>query len=231
MIHDLMRRELPDLEHDVVTANLSRTINWLEQGKEALAVGLIPTPEREKAMLFSLPCVLVPPVCLVVRADESDISAGGQGVMLRDFIARYRLGIAVERSYGPEVDAVLRTSPVSPNIITNPGSTLFDSLLGMLLLDRVDGVLAYPFEAVYVARMKGSDERIRLIPLRGALIPITGRIAAPRTPWGEAMIERVNAVLLRHRPTPEYRGAFERWLTPEAIPGYRAMYDDFLKVQ
>lgn len=229
MIHELMRRELSELDHTVITANLSRTLNWMEQGRQVLAVGLIPTPEREKIMRFSLPCVLVPPVCLVVRADEKQTLASGQRILLRDFVATHRLGVAVNRSYGPEVDAVLRKDPVSANIITNPGSTLFDSLLEMLLLDRVDGVLAYPFEAVYVARMKGKENGIRLVPLHESLIPITGRIAAPRTPWGEAMIERVDDVLLRHRTTPEYRQAFERWLTPEAIPGYRAMYDVFLK--
>jgi hypothetical protein len=42
------------------------------------------------------------------------------------------------------------------------------------------------------------------------------------------MIGRVNAVLERHRDTPQYRRAFERWLPADAVEGYRAMYDEFL---
>ena len=227
MIHDLMRREMPDLEHGILTANLSRTMNWMQNGEKVLAVGIIPNPERDAIVQYSMPCVLVPPACLVVRAGES---GGGQGgrVALRDFVAGKILGVAVDRSYGPEVDAVLRSAPDSSRIVAHTGSNLLGSLLDMLVLGRVDGVLAFPFEAVYVARMKGREDAIALLPLKESLVPVIGRVAAPRTAWGTDMIGRVNAVLERHRGTPEYRQAFERWLPADAVEGYRAMYGEFL---
>ncbi len=228
MIHELMRREMPDLEHSVLTANLSRTMNWMEKGEKVLAVGIIPNPERDAIMRYSVPCVLVPPACLVVRAgDRTGLDANTRAT-LREFLATRRLGVAADRSYGPEVDAVLRNASDPSRIVASSGAKLFDSLMEMLLLGRVDGVLAYPFEAVYVARMKGKGGGIALVPLREAMVPVVGRIAAPRTAWGERMIARVDEVLLRHRKAPEYRAAFERWLTPEAVEGYRAMYEDFL---
>jgi uncharacterized protein (TIGR02285 family) len=227
MIHDLMRREMPDLEHGVLTANLSRTMNWMRNGEKVLAVGIIPNPERDAIMQYSMPCVLVPPACLVVRAGDA---GGGQTgrIALRDFVAGKILGVAVDRSYGPEVDAVLRSAHEPSRIVAHTGTNLLGSLLDMLLLGRVDGVLAFPFEAVYVARVKGREDAITLVPLTEALVPVTGRVAAPRTPWGTDMIGRVNAVLERHRGTPEYRQAFERWLPAEAVEGYRAMYGEFL---
>ena len=228
MIHELMGRELPEFRHAVVTANLSRTLNWMESGRNVLAVGLIPNPQRDRVMQYSVPCVLVPPVSLVVRAGELESLGSGGHVSLRDFIARKRLGVAADRSYGPELDSVLLSSPDLSRVVVSQGSNLFESLLEMLLLGRVDGVLAYPFEAVYGARMKNKEDLISIAPLRESMVPLRGRIAAPRTAWGTAMIERVNGVLLEHRGTPEYRQAFERWLTPGIIEDYRVMYDDFL---
>lgn len=228
MIHALMSRELPDFRHSVITANLSRTLNWMESGRNVLAVGLIPNPQRDRVMQYSVPCVLVPPVCLVVRAGEQESLGLGGHVSLRDFIARKRLGVATARSYGPELDSVLLSSPDLSRVVVNKGSTLFESLLEMLLLGRVDGVLAYPFEAVYGARMKGKEDMISIAPLRESMVLVQGRIAAPRTAWGTAMIGRVNEVLLRHRESLEYRQAFERWLPPGIIEDYRIMYDDFL---
>jgi uncharacterized protein (TIGR02285 family) len=228
MIHELMRREMPDLEHSVLTANLSRTLNWMEKGEKVLAMGIIPSPERDAIMRYSVPCVLVPPACLVVRAENRLVPAGQTSAVLREFVAARRLGVAAGRSYGPEVDAVLRNAADPSRIVASSDAKLFDSLMEMLLLGRVDGVLAYPFEAVYVARMKGKGDSIALVPLREAMVPVVGRIAAPRTAWGGRMIARVDEVLLRNRGNPEYRAAFERWLTPGAVEGYRAMYEDFL---
>jgi len=231
MIHDLMRRELPDFEHVVITANLRRTFNWMENGENVLAVGIISTPERRKSMLFSMPCTMTPPVSLVVRAGEEGALLRQGRVSLREFVSSHRLGVATDRSYGAELDAVLNPARGGGNIVVNSGPKLFDSLMGMLLLKRVDGVLAYPFEAVYVARMKGEEGKIALVPLDDAMVPVMGCIAAPRTAWGSEMIARVNEVLRRHRPEPEYRRAFERWLTPGSVEGYRALYEDFLRTE
>lgn len=228
MIHGLMRREMPDLEHRVLTANLRRTLTWMEKGENVLAVGIIPGPERDRVMRYSVPCVLVPPACLVVRAGDGAGWADGRRVSLQEFAATRTIGVAAGRSYGREVDAALQTVADPSRIVASSGSKLFDNLMEMLLLGRVDGVLAYPFEAVYVARMKGKADRIALVPLREAMVPVVGRIAAPRTDWGERMIERVDEVLLRRRGDPEYRAAFERWLPPGAVEDYRAMYEDFL---
>lgn len=228
MIHDLMSRELPDFRHSVITANLSRTLNWMESGRNVLAVGLIPNPQRDRVMQYSVPCVLVPPVCLVVRAGEQEGLGLGGHVSLRDFIARKRLGVAAGRSYGPELDSVLLSSPDLSRVVVNKGSNLFESLLEMLLLGRVDGVLAYPFEAMYGARMKGKEDMISVAPLRESMVPVQGRIAAPRTAWGTAVIGRVNEILLGYRGSNGYRQAVERWLAPGIIEDYRIMYDDFL---
>lgn len=228
MIHELMGRELVEFKHSIVTANLSRTLNWMENGRNVLAVGIIPNSQRDRVMQYSVPCVLVPPVCLVVRAGEQESLGLGGHVSLRDFIARKRLGVAADRSYGPELDSVLLSSPDLSRVVVNQGSNLFESLLEMLLLGRVDGILAYPFEAVYSARMKNLEDRIAIAPLRESMVPLQGRIAAPRTVWGTAMIYRVNEILLRHRGSPQYRQALERWLAPSVVEDFRGMYDDFL---
>jgi len=51
-------------------------------------------------------------------------------------------------------------------------------------------------------------------------------VACSKTEWGKRTIETINAVLDEQRPTDRYRAAYERWLDPSSIEGYRQMYRD-----
>ncbi|HIJ41485.1 MAG TPA: hypothetical protein HPP90_10495 [Deltaproteobacteria bacterium] len=43
-------------------------------------------------------------------------------------------------------------------------------------------------------------------------LPIRGAVRCPDTPWGRQLIQEINEVLLKIRPTPEYRGIMEDWI-------------------
>ena len=228
MIHDLMQRELPDYGHKLVTANLARTLDEIKNGKQVLSVGLIPNPERVRIALFSLPCVLSPPIALIVRQEDS--AKWPTAITLQDFIEGSRLGISRSRSYGPAVDAVLNDFKEHGNLFIDSSDRLFENLMKMLLLQRIDGVLGYPFEAMFNARMTGAADRIAVIPIAEGGQYLIGRIAAPRTDWGAEMIVRVNEILLRKRPDPSYREAFTRWLPTAAHADFNKVYESqFLK--
>lgn len=221
MIHDLMRRELPDYAHKMVTANLARTLGELKIGKQVLSVGLISNPERDRAALFSLPCVVTPPIALIVRQED----LGKWPATLVEFIAKGRLGVSRSRSYGPALDAILKDFRGHDNVFVDSSDRLFENLMKMLLLKRIDGILGYPFEAMFNARMTGTAERIAILPIAESGQYVMGRVAAPRTDWGAAMIVRVNKILLRNRPEPFYRQAFLRWLPPTSHAEFNRIYD------
>jgi uncharacterized protein (TIGR02285 family) len=56
-------------------------------------------------------------------------------------------------------------------------------------------------------------------------------VACSKTAWGKKTIEDINTVLRRERPTENYRAAYERWLDPSSIAGFRKLYKEgFLTV-
>lgn len=222
MIHALMRQELPDYRHRTVVANVARLLDEIKNGKHTLVVGLIPNPERDRVALFSLPCSLSPPIALIVRRE--DAGHWPAAVSLQEFLANSRLGIAKSRVYGPAVDAVLHDFRDHDNLFVDTSDRLFENLLKMLALKRIDGILGYPFEAMYNARMNGTAGQIAVLPIAESRQYLIGRIAAPRTDWGAAMIFRINKILLRQRPEPSYREAFARWLPPEAQAEFDRVY-------
>jgi len=223
MIHALMWQELPDYHHKLVTANMARTLDEIKNGKQVLSVGLFPTPERARIALFSLPCVLSPPIALIVRQEDS--AKWPASISLKDFIEGSRLGISRSRSYGPAVDEVLNGFREHDNLFVDSSDKLFENLMKMLLLRRIDGVLGYPFEAVFNARMTGAADRIAVIPLAEGGQYLIGRIAAPQTDWGAEMIVRVNEILRRNRPDPSYREAFTRWLPTSTHADFNRIYE------
>lgn len=230
MIHDLMQKELSDYTHLIVTANLARTLEELKNGQQVLSVGLIPNPERNLIAYFSLPCVIVPPIGLVVRKD--DIGKWPSPMSIDAFVQNNRLGISRSRSYSPSVDAALQQAKPKENIFIDSSDKLIGNLLKMLVMQRIDGVLGYPFEAMYNARTAQIEERIAVVPLLESTQYIIGRIAAPKTAWGEQMISRVNRILVENRPGPAYRQAFKRWLTPDSLADFNRVYDtEFLQQQ
>lgn len=230
MIHELMRRELPEFDHKTVTANVARTVEEIKNRKQVLTIGLIPTPERNEMVLFSLPCALAPPVALIVR--QEDLSKYPATVSLGSFIETDKLGISLSRSYGATVDAALRQIMPNDNVFIDSSDKLFENLAKMLLLKRIDGVLGFPFEAMFNAKTSQSADRIAIIPITETEQYVIGRIAAPKTEWGRKMISRVNEILLHHRPEPSYRQAFERWLPPANVPDFKRIYDaQFLEQQ
>lgn len=223
LLHALLRGSLTDQRHAYVTANMRRILNALENGESVLAVDLVPGADSEGRVVFSVPCVVLPPVCLVLRVGDKRTLGVSDSASLREFVATHSLGVAARRIYGGEVDEIVRHPRVPGRLVTSSGSRLLENQLEMLRLGRLDGVLAYPVEVNYLAGLHGNSDWYRLVSLREAKEAVAGCVAAPRTAWGAAMIRRINSVLLQHRADPELVESLERWLPPECRCAYRAM--------
>jgi len=77
---------------------------------------------------------------------------------------------------------------------------------------------------MYNARNAQFADRIAVVPLKESTQYIIGRIAAPKTAWGEQIISRINEILVKRRPDAAYRQAFERWLTPDFLADFNRVY-------
>ena len=91
-----------------------------------------------------------------------------------------------------------------------------------------------PEEAKYLAETMGIRDQIMTIGIEENQVNHDASItyvACSKTAWGKKTIENINTVLLDQRPTERYRAAYERWLDPSSIAGYRKLYAEvFLQI-
>ena len=101
----------------------------------------------------------------------------------------------------------------------------------MLLHNRVDCVLGYAIENGYIIRKMDLKNKILFKALKETKGYTMSNIACSKTNEGKRIIERLNKVLIRVRPTKEYRSSFEFWLDKNIIPNYRWAYKKYFLTQ
>lgn len=229
VIGAILEQHLPEYDHHRLVANVIRHFDMFKRGDKVCSIGLYRTPEREAFLHFSIPSMMTMPAVLVVRKDHLHLYAGAQ-VSLAELLRNreFRLGLSSDRSYGTGLDVVLKQQQQVNSWVLFAGQELGENYLKMLLLDRLDGVLALPDEAMYHAGSMGIRERIALVPLSENQQNPAGwmcTVACSKNQWGREVIDRINEVLVRVRPTDPYRQAYERWLDANALDRYRNVYD------
>ncbi|MRR49877.1 MAG: TIGR02285 family protein [Rhodocyclaceae bacterium] len=208
---DLLVNQLGDLDHDVVTMTFARREEEIRRGHQLCTPGLFRTPAREGLLEFSLPALIHLDNRLVFRAANKDRFEGSQPADLDALLKRSDLvgGIVSERSFAPNIDPSIKQAAKQPNLLVRPLKS--HQMFELLLRGEIDYTILFPHEAAYLARQQRERPDIRLRPIAGTPPYIFTHVACTKGPWGEAMIGRINQVLLRHQRQAQYRALSERW--------------------
>lgn len=227
----LIQEGLPDYHHEEVVTNITRHFYKFKQGEKVCSVGLFRTPEREEFMHFSMPSFLTLPAVIIIRKETLAQFAGQTTVRLAEVLNQqtFTLGLAKDRSFGVNVDEVLKKHRGTNTTVEVSGPELSLNLFKMLMKGRLDGILGLPEEAFYQAEQLGIRDQLMTLTIEENLNGYEAwlsSVGCSKNAWGKAIIEKINAVLLAQRPTDRYRAAYERWLDPNAIEQYRKVYKE-----
>lgn len=231
LITDIIVENLPEYEHSHMIANISRHYQQWKQGEKSCALAMFKTPEREEFAYFSIPSVFTLPTVLIIHKDNFDKFGGKKSVSLQQLLEgdQFTIGRSDNRSYGLLFDTTLNTYGNENNIFSFEGAELSLNLFKMLIAGRIDALPALPEEAMYLAEtLEFKDEIMTLNINENQNNPSASLtyVACSKTDWGKNTIDKVNNVLLKERPSIEYRAAYERWLDPSSIDNYRELYKD-----
>jgi len=231
VINGIIQEGLSDYEHETMTTNITRHFYKFKQGEKVCSVGLYRTPEREEFMYFSVPSFLTLPAVLIVRKDARSRFGNRASVKLAEILSDKHLtvGLSKDRSYGAKTDDILKRHLGSGNIFEITGQELSLNLFKMLMKGRLDGIVGLPEEALYQAEQLGIRDQLMTLTIeenQSGYEDWLSSVGCSKTPWGKAIIERIDEVLRAQRPTERYRAAYERWLDPNAIETYRRVYDE-----
>lgn len=236
LITDIVKEQLPQYEHKHMKATISRHYQQWKQGEKACSLAMFKTPERMEFAYFSIPSVFTLPPVLIIHKKKFEKFANRKTVSLTKILQsnKFVIGRSNNRSYGIEFDNVLNTYGNDKNIFSYEAQELSLNLFKMLLAGRIDALPGLPEEAMYLAETLGFRDDIMTIGIEENQVNHDASltyVACSRTEWGKKTIKTINKILLEQRPTEQYRAAYERWLDPSSIEGYRKLYADvFLKI-
>jgi uncharacterized protein (TIGR02285 family) len=210
----LIERLPAGYSHDIRTLPLARLLKQMEDPLATICTSnLLRTPARETQFLISHDIMRMPALGLVVRS--SDVTAfaplrDSQGLIeFRRVLEQTQLdGVFNEnRSYGPALDVLLRAAPIARLPKTS-------GMVSMLAANRVDWVLLYPFEAIWLARQEQTAPVLATLPI-AELPPFNdGGVTCNRTPMAARLIGDIDRILAAHPDEPWLKPMLE-WLDPE----------------
>ncbi len=230
VVTDILKENLPEYTHKEIAANLSRHIYSFKAEEKVCNVGLFKTPEREEFLYFSTPSFFTLPTVLVIKKKDYTTFGGSKEILLDNLLkeGKVTLGRAAGRSYGKHVDEVLDRYKGKDTLFVFEGDSLSRNFFKMLQKGRLDGLIALPEEALYLAELLNFRDEIMTLTIKENQLSYQSWISyvgCSKTEWGKEIIEKINQVLLAQRPTNRYRAAYERWLDESSLTGYRRLYE------
>ena len=221
----LLIGQMPEYDHSIVRVNRARGIQMLQDPNSFTCdPTLLWTPERAGYVRFSMPALGVLSGGLVLRKDSQALVApylDGQQVDLHGLLSKttLQLGVVAERSYGTQIDAILRQLPDSA-LSRHYGNDATANLLQMQQLGRLQLVLGYWHEVRYLVQQQGGSlADYRFYPVQGVPRYQFLHVGCSDTELGRAAIAHIDQLLpaLRQEVLP---AQYARWLDPALQEGY-----------
>lgn len=223
----LLIEQMPEYDHSIVRINRARGIQMLQDPKSFTCdPTLLWTPERAEYVRFSMPSLGVLSGGLVLRKDSETLVApylDGQEVDLHGLLSKtpLKLGVVAERSYGTQIDAILRQLPDTA-LSRHYGNDATANLLQMQQLGRLRMVLGYWPEVRYLVEQQGGTlADYRFHPVQGVNHYQFLHVGCSNSELGREAIAHIDQLLpaLRRDVLP---GLYARWLDP-------ALQEDYLE--
>ncbi|WP_367393345.1 TIGR02285 family protein [Pseudomonas sp. X4] len=223
----LLIRQMPEYDHSIVRVNRARGIQMLQDPNSFTCdPTLLWTPERAEYVRFSVPSLGVLSGGLVLRKDSEAMVVpylDGQEVDLHALLSKtpLKLGVVAERSYGTQIDAILRQLPDTA-FSRHYGNDATANLLQMQQLGRLRMVLGYWPEVRYLVEQQGGAlADYRFHPVQGVNRYQFLHVGCSNSELGREAIAHIDQLLpaLRRDVLP---GLYARWLDP-------ALQEDYLE--
>ncbi|MBF8648158.1 TIGR02285 family protein [Pseudomonas pudica] len=223
----LLIRQMPEYDHSIVRVNRARGIQMLQDPKSFTCdPTLLWTPDRAEYVRFSVPSLGVLSGGLVLRKDSEALVApylDGQEIDLHGLLSKtpLKLGVVAERSYGTQIDAILRQLPDTA-FSRHYGNDATANLLQMQQLGRLRMVLGYWPEVRYLVEQQGGAlADYQFHPVKGVNRYQFLHVGCSNSELGREAIAHIDQLLpaLRRDVLP---GLYARWLDP-------ALQEDYLE--
>jgi uncharacterized protein (TIGR02285 family) len=231
----LMQSLLPDDSHSNIKSNTKRALRALEQGGTCFN-GAFKNAKRDAVGQFGVINLVIPVHNLVMRKRIYEQHFAGQrNISLEQLLKddKLRFGYAADRSYGKTISNIIDKYKNNKKLVNYEGSNISGNLLGMLMKDRVDYIVEYPWVTSYEMETINQDQKydivhIQIEDLGDKQFLAAGFYCSKKDGFGERIMRQLVPALQKAMSTTRYRGFVERWLDEGSIPAYRQAYNALL---
>lgn len=214
-----LQQRLPaGYHHETRRLPLARLLKAMEDRQViTCASNLLRTPAREAQFLISRDVMRMPALGLVVRSADAEAFRplrNDRGMVeFRHLLHQPALEGAINenRAYGAALDGALR-DPTNTAPLIRLSKT--SNMVSMLAAKRVDWILLYPFEAVWLARQEQVVPALSTLGI--AEIPAFNRggVTCNRAPGADRLVAAIDGLIDAHPDEPWLAPMYD-WLDPE----------------
>jgi len=235
----LLMSALPQYKFDIESAQRPSVARLLNKLPNSCAPNRVKTPERVKDNIYSLPLNIALGLRLYLKQPlqsnnilSSTANDELQSISLASLFtgkSTYILGIEKGRSYGEFLDNQIMALE-KHNLVIRRGGEATDSLVKMLLKDRIDYMIEYP--VAINETLNNITSAVQLSSLRITSSPdyILGYIACHKGTLGQKIIEDINIELQKlYRSYPFYQ-AHARYLDNTDLINFNKTYQTIFNV-
>jgi uncharacterized protein (TIGR02285 family) len=231
----ILQKNMKEYDHKILVAgNYERLTFEVRKGPLTCALGLFKTEDRKKNMYFSkVPVFYFFNVQVVLRKNIFEKMNKPEAVSLYSMLEqnKNKLGISKGRTYSKKIRDILKKFEGSDNIYIGAQGNVAESLLHMLINQRIDYMFLYPEEATYLSRKLGYKKNIVTVPIKEASDLGYSWAACTKNDEGKKVISKISEILSEIRKKDSYRSLYEEWLSENLLPAYRLKYNEiFLKM-
>jgi len=228
-IEKVLRQNMPEYEHGSTDSNIKRLHALLEKGAPcACADYLIRTPAFEDKYYYSSSPTMITPThrIIALKRNREKFGAGGRLSLERLLEKReLRLGVAADRSFGTEIDDILKAHSGDKHIYKHYSLTSPEVMIQMLLAGRVDYIIEYPPIVQYFEKKLEITEELAIYAIEEkSQLWTTGWLACTKNEQGKQVIEKADTILPRFLLTERFYQAATHYIDLELFPEFRDMY-------
>lgn len=220
-IINLLKQSLPEHRFQQILIPSSRALFELQHSKKTTCMlSLYKTEQRKQLFYFSeqySTIGLAPTIAMHKDVAEKIVSKGISTTSLKDLIFKNDLilGKSTERSYGQHVDKIILNIP-KEDMIIRAGKDSLQSLTYMLLKKRVDLIIGYPGEHLYLqSKLKKENQFIQL-QIDESPKTVLGFIGCNKSKESQQFLKKADTSLRKIKTSTEYASLMLRWV-PENL--------------
>ncbi|PID27122.1 MAG: hypothetical protein CR982_06635 [Candidatus Cloacimonadota bacterium] len=228
---DIIKRiqaKLPEYKHDIVMAgNYARLTNEVMYRPLSIGVGLFKTEKRKRFMSFTnLPLFYFYNIQVATKKSTFNALGKPDHISLKKILNdKRRIGISKGRTYSKNIRNIFKENKNS-NIYKGSQGNVSESLLSMLVQDRLEYILLYPEETEYISKKVDLREDIITIPIEETEDISFSWLAVHKDKAGKLLVRKINSILeeIQDESYPNY---YLKWISKNNHKSYREKFRKF----